>query len=125
MSIDDLAEPNGRSPNIKEAAVPPNVARKDKSKSIIGFAPATLISTSEADMIAIHNQHRQSLKPRGPIEETFVEMLSRTARDIRRLCKYKESLLRNEMHPALKAIVEYIVAESDLPSIRKQKGQGS
>jgi hypothetical protein len=121
VSTDELNEPNDRAPNKPNASKGSSNAVR-RGKIAIGFDPAALVAKSEERLSVIYNQLKKELKPRGIIESGYVEDLAYTILDIRDLRTYKNRIIRYEMQPALKAILEHIAAETgDRFSIEKNK----
>jgi hypothetical protein len=71
-------------------------------------------------MSVIRNELRKEIKPRSFIERVYVDDLAYIIWEIRLLRRTKNSLIRYEMQPALKALLGHLLVESDFQSSQSQ-----
>jgi hypothetical protein len=107
-----LDEPNdGSSDAQNDAADPSSVIGPETTKP--RFDPTALAAASEQQLSMIRNQLRKEIKPKGFIENIYVDDLAYIIWDTRQLREIKSSLIRYEMQPALRAILEHVLTNSD------------
>jgi hypothetical protein len=112
MPTDETDETDDGSANIQnDMEESSGEIRPDKTATDLG--PAALILGSEVQLNAILDQLKLEIKPRGLIEQMYVEDLAYIIRDTRKLRENKGSIVRYEMQPALKSILEHVMTETD------------
>jgi hypothetical protein len=108
--------------SIDEPSDSPSNAQNDimDSSSVIRpgttttrFDPAAMVAASDQQLSVIRNELRKEIKPKSFIERMYVDDLGYIIWEIRQLRVIKNSLIRYEMHPALTAILQHVLAESD------------
>jgi hypothetical protein len=110
MPTDEPDEPDDGSANVQND-VGDSSSEIRPSEIATNLDPAALIQRSEVQLNAILDQLKQELKPRGLIEQMYVEDLAYNIRDTRKLRETKGSIIRYEMQPALRSILEHVTAE--------------
>jgi hypothetical protein len=111
MPTDELDEPNDSSANVQND-VEDTFRKKRRKMTVKGIDPANLFSAPEVQLSVIHDQLKKELKPQSVIEKMYVEDLSHVVWETRKLRENKRSILRYEMQPASKAIIEHVLAET-------------
>jgi hypothetical protein len=107
-----LDEPNDDSSDGQtDAAEPSSVISLETTKT--RFDPTALVAASGQQLSVIGNQLRKEIKPKSFIENIYVDDLAYIIWDIRQLREIKNSLIRYEMQPALRAILEHVLTSSD------------
>jgi hypothetical protein len=122
VPTDQIDEPNGSLPKVKtDTANSVSAIRPDTTE--MGFDATVLNTAFEAQLTVIHNELKKEIKPKSTIERFYVEDLANILCNTWHLRQHKNSILRYEMHSALRTILDHIVDSSDEPSIKHAVGK--